>query len=148
MAWSFLLSLSLASSTAVPDLLVCRGSTVGEVPTGRSSAVVSDRYGNRAVGSSVDTEVRQIDGVVQLRLNGDDPRANMPRIFAPEISSSQGGWYRIKSLQITDDQITGKVVFNFLNSSKFAIDRRTGVLTSEGGFQAMCEEADTTQRKF
>jgi len=148
MVWSAFILMAAATVQPMPELLACKGSTVGAVATGSTSAVVRDSYGNVVTGNSVDTEVRQIDGVIQLRLNGDDPRANMPRIFAPEISSSKGGWYRIKDLEITDDFVRGKVVFNFLTSSRFEIDRRTGILTSENGFQAVCEAVEVSERKF
>lgn len=138
----------LLQTLAVPDLLLCRGSAVGEVATGRSSAVVTDSFGNSAVGNSVDTEVREIDAVIQLKLNGSDPRVNIPRILAPDIASSKAGWYRVKDLEISDEYIKGKVVFNFISSSRFEIDRRTGVLTSTGGFQGMCEAAEINERKF
>ena len=141
----------LAFSTqaaSIPDLLICQGSTVGSMETGGTSAVVTDSDGNILTGRSVDTEVRAINAVIQLRLNGDDPRVNLPRFFAPQVASSKGGWYRVKDLEVSDDFIRGKVVFNFMQSSRFEIDRRTGILTSEKGFQASCEAADVSERKF
>ncbi|TRD10911.1 hypothetical protein FGU71_02910 [Erythrobacter insulae] len=144
---SAILAISIHSGS-VPDLLVCRASSVASVETGGSSAVVTDSDGSVLTGRSVDTEVREISAVIQLRLNGDDPRVNLPRFLAPQVASSKGGWYRVKDLEMKDDFIRGKVVFNFMQSSRFEIDRRTGILTSGNGFLASCEVADVSERKF
>ena len=132
----------------VPELLVCRGSAVGQIPDGQDSVVLTDNSGNVVTGSSRSTRTAQVDMTVQFRLQGDDPRANLPRIAAPQIASSKGGWYRVKDLEVSDTHIRGKVVFNVFNSSRFEIDRRTAILTSEAGFQGSCEAVTIGKNAF
>jgi hypothetical protein len=137
-----------AQSGALPELLACRGSTIGSMATGSQSTVVQDSTGKVVTGRSVDSEVREIGAVMQFRLNGDDPRANIPRILAPETAVSKGGWYRVRELQISEDFVRGRMIYNLFESSRFEIDRRTGILTTTDGFQGDCEAVDVNQRKF
>ena len=149
MVWqAALMLLATQEAAPLPDLLICNGSTVAPVTTGSTNAVVTDNRGNIITGRATDSEVREVRATVQFRLNGDDPRMNLPRALQPELASSKGGWFRIKDLVVTDDFVRGKVVLNFLSSTRFEIDRRTGILTSEGGFQGACQSVDTTDRKF
>ena len=137
-----------ASAQDAPELLICRGTSVGPVRDGSDSTIITDNLGNQLFGTSSSKRTRELDMVVQLRLAGDDPRINLPRIAAPQIASSKGGWYRIKDLEVSRDFIRGKAVFNVFNSSRFEIDRRTGILTSEAGFQGKCEAVATDAYAF
>ena len=143
-----MLMAAAAQSGGLPELLACRGSSVGSMATGSSSTVVTDSTGRVVTGRSVDSEVREIGAVMQFRLNGEDPRANIPRIFAPETAVSKGGWYRVRDLQITEDFVRGRMIFNLMQSSRFEIDRRTGILTTTDGFQGECQAVDVNARKF
>lgn len=143
-----LMMVTNAQATDLPDLLACRGSSVGSVATGSSSTIVKDSDGRVVTGQSVDSEVREIGAVIQFRLNGEDPRVNLPRIFAPETAVSKGGWYRVRDLQITEDFVRGRMIFNLMQSARFDIDRRTGIVTTTDGFQGECQAVEVNQRKF
>ena len=132
----------------VPDLLICHGSSIGEVPDGGSDAVVTDNYGNVITGRQRNVRTAELNFTVQLRLRGAAPRINLPRFAAPDIASSRGGWFRVKNLEIERDYIRGKAVFNFLSASRFEVDRRTGIMTTENGYRGLCEAGDTENRAF
>lgn len=139
----------LAVATTPPDMLIiCDGSAVAMAPESTTTMGVTDNQGYSATGSAVTSSPATLAFTAQLRIEGGEARMNLPAFAGPEISSSKGGWYRVKGLSVDDRRITGKVVWNFLSSSSFEIDRRTGTMTSSGGFQGQCHAADLEQRAF
>lgn len=51
-------------------------------------------------------------------------------------------WQEAEQVLITDDQITGKLRTSVISKSKFTIDRRSGVMTSSGGFTGVCRKVE------
>lgn len=141
--------LLLAAETAtLPDMhLICDGQSAANMASS-STANVTDNEGYSVNGIATTSRPTVIAMSLQFRVVDGVAEMNLPRIAAPQISSSKGGWYQVKDLKVTDDQITGKVRFNFVNSSSFRIDRTTGILTSAGGFQGTCAKVDRAERKF
>ena len=149
MTVAILLAAATSAMTTPPDmLLVCEGSTLAMAPESQTSMGVVDNEGYAATGSAVTSTRADVAFTAQLRIEDGEARMNLPTFVAPEVNSSKGGWYRVKSLVVDDKRITGKVVLNFLSSSSFEIDRRTGRMTSAGGFQAQCRAVDLTERAF
>lgn len=147
------LTLALTAAPALaktpPDmLLVCDGSTLAMAPDSQTTMGVVDNEGYAATGSAVTSSRADVPFTAQLRIESGEARMSLPAFVAPEISSSKGGWYKVKALVIDDRRITGKVVFNFISSSSFEIDRRTGTMTSAGGFHAQCRAVDLSERAF
>jgi hypothetical protein len=129
-------------------LLICDGSTFTVAPTSQTNAFVADNRGNMVTGSATSTAPANVGFQVQLRIIGNDAEMHLPAAAAPRISAKNGGWRKVKELQITENQISGKVRTDWFDSSSFRIDRRTGSITSEGGFSGTCRKQDLQQRAF
>lgn len=131
-----LLALTLAAAT--PNmLLVCEGATVAEVAESTTTAAVLDNRGNTAVGRAVTSSPQAIPFAVRFEIEDGEPTLALP-----------DRRYKVRDLSITDRRITGKVRYNFLSSSRFEIDRVTGTMSSENGFQGRCKPVDTAARAF
>jgi len=143
--------LLLAAETAtLPDIhLICSGQTAANIASETTTANVTDNRGYAASGSATTSRPTAVSMAVQFRIIDGKAEANVPRFAVPALSGGgKGGWYPVKDVKFTDDQITGKVRYNFMDSSTFTIDRTTGILTSSGGFQALCTKVDRAERKF
>lgn len=129
-------------------LLVCDGSTFTVAPTSQTNALVTDNSGYMASGSVTSSRPTSVGFQVRLRIIGGDAEMNIPAIAAPTISTGNGGWYKVKDLKIGENEISGKIKMNWFNSSIFRIDRRTGQITSEGGFSGTCRKENLEKRAF
>jgi hypothetical protein len=140
-------SLFLTAATADLDLhLLCSGGTSVQVPESVTSAQASDSWGNRASGSSVTSRPDFVSFDVQFHLVGGVARMVVPPFVLPPVNSAKGGVLAVKNLSVGDTHISGKVNFNFLNSTSFTIDRTTGVMTTSNGFQGECNPMSATRR--
>jgi cytoskeletal protein RodZ len=129
-------------------LLVCDGSTFTVVPTSQTNALVTDSHGNMVVGSATSSAPANVGFQVQLRIIGEKAEMNVPAIAAPAIKGGNSGWYKVKNLVVGEHEITGKVSFNFIASSNFRVDRRTGKMTTKAGFSGTCRKEDLQKRAF
>lgn len=144
-----ILFLIAAEVATLPDLhLICEGQTAANLASETTTATLSDNEGYSASGMATTSRPTVVQMTVQFRVKDGKAEMNMPRMAAPLMSSSKEGWYAVKDVKFTDDQISGKVKFNFLASSSFRIDRSTGVMTSSGGFQGQCTKVERAERKF
>jgi hypothetical protein len=128
--------------------LVCHGRSFGNVETSQTTAAVSTNTGFSGSGASSTARRGEVSMAVQFRIEDGEARMNLPASALPEIHGGKNGWLKVTKLEVTADRISGKVKFNFLNSSEFEIDRRTGIMTSEAGFQGDCEKLDLNARAF
>lgn len=69
---------------------------------------------------------------VNLWIEGDEGRLRMPRTMLPPIRGGDDGWFKIKDLKVTADEITGSIAVNFINNPKMIMDRRTGLVRISG----------------
>lgn len=141
----------LAAEAAQPVeemLLVCEGSTLTNLTTATTTARLADNQGYAVDGRASTSEPRSVDYTVHLRIRGSAAEMTVPALVMPEFNSSKSGWLPVKQLVISENEITGRVRYNFLSSSTFRIDRRTGDITSSGGFRGKCRKQDLTQRAF
>lgn len=129
-------------------LLVCDGSTFTVAPTSQSNASVTDNQGYMVSGTATATAPINLEFQVRLRIVGSDAEMSMPPIAAPTINSGNGWWYKVKDLKISENEISGKIKMNWFISSSFRIDRRTGSISSEGGFSGICWKEDLQKRAF
>ncbi|WP_158010788.1 hypothetical protein [Tardibacter chloracetimidivorans] len=127
--------------------LICLGNGSKAVSSSSSS---SSSYGESASSSTTRTQfndqvnVQIIDGSGLIRI----PRPMLPQIY----SGSSDGWWEIRNLAISTDEITGNVSFNFMNKPRVRIDRTTGHISINGTahFSGVCEAYDpeTAPKKF
>lgn len=146
---ALMLSLMFAAQAAVSDLsLTCRGSVLGAVPVETTSVSAVTSTGGRAVGSGVRSEVVSRDVDLSFRIEQGQAKLRLPSALLPQIRSGNAGWFKVSNLTVTENEISGRVAINFLSRPTFRIDRRTGEISSSGGFHGVCAADDLTQRKF
>lgn len=123
--FSALLLMLAQSPVTIPELmLACDGSSmVGGWPISR------ERYQR------------------QMRVQLHIIRGNAD-IFIPMLGDQEAGWLPVKDLYVTEAQITGTVKTSAFTTSKFRIDRTTGIMTTEGGFTGTCTKVDPEQHAF
>lgn len=124
--------------------LVCEGST----STSHTTAFVMDGQGHMALGSATSTNSARVMHTIRIHIVGDMAEVHIPTSLAPQISSKNGGWRKVSQLQINSNEIIGKVQVDWLDSTTFRIDRRTGSITSAGGFSGTCRKEDLQKRVF
>ena len=77
----------------------------------------------------------------------------MPRSMLPPIRGGEDGWFKIKSIEVSDREIIGSVAVNALNNPKLRVDRYTGAISisgKAGDFSGRCQKYDpaTERRAF
>jgi len=127
-------------------LLSCAGASSGVAATSSSSAVVYDNQGRQVTARGSTIEPVTIYGTVEIKLFDGIAEVLVPSQF----TGGSGGtkWRKVKNLVVTETEITGKVGLGLLSSTTFRVDRRTGSLTSNGGFRGQCIKVDESQRAF
>lgn len=90
---------------------------------------------------------------VALWIEGEDGKLRMPRAMLPAIRGGENGWFKLKSIVVTDREITASVAVNALNNPKMRLDRTTGSISlsgKAGDYSGGCEkyDPDSTKRKF
>lgn len=64
------------------------------------------------------------------------------RILPPARGGDSFGWWNIRNLKITEDEVRGNVRMNLINKPSIRLDRRTNELTfkgSAGSFRGKCQ---------
>lgn len=132
--------------------LVCLGA--GSANRASSSSVyVQNNNGGSAWGNAVGNRSVPFDDQVNVNIQGDESRIRMPRAMLPPIRGGEGGWFKLKALKISENEITGSVAVNAINNPKLRIDRLTGAISvsgKAGDYAGRCEPYDpaTMQRAF
>lgn len=100
--------------------------------SGSSSATI---YGQRS---------QEFADQVRLFIEGGEGRLRMPRTMLPVIRGGENGWFKLKNIKYTDQEITASVAVNPLNNPKLRIDRYTGAISisgKAGDYAGRCERA-------
>lgn len=152
-AAALILSLSLASTAHAEQLdLQCIGG--GSANQSRTkTAQFGNSYSETAWGTMQSREAVGFSDQADFRLAQGTAQIRMPRSMLPPIHGGDDGWMNVKSLQVSDSEITGSVSVNPINRPKLRIDRRTGILTingKAGSYTVECRAYDprSTQRRF
>lgn len=144
-----MLTLVFAAQAAISDLsLTCRGSVLGAVPVETTSVSAVGNNGARAVGSGVRSEVVSQNVDLSFRIEQGQAKLRLPSALLPQLRGGNAGWFKVSNLVVSENEISGRVAINFLSRPTFRIDRRTGEISSSGGFHGLCAADDLTQRKF
>ena len=139
---------SAAPATAQELSLICEGSMRGMFRDRAAGGVVVDDRGNMASASGSTSQFRDIPTAAQFQMRDSEARLNLPQPPTCAICVGEKGWRDVKDLEITDDRIAGKITYGLFSGTRFEIDRRTGIMTSENGFSGSCEAQDLSERKF
>jgi hypothetical protein len=138
-----------ASEPAALELsLLCRGTGQMVAPVQTTTVQGADNLGYGVSANATTSAVVAYDTTAGFRLQNGTATMRIPGMFLPQMHGGQAGWFKVKNLQVSEREITGKVSINFMNSSTFRIDRTSGQLSTSGGFTADCEPEDLTKRRF
>lgn len=144
--------IAIAQESAQRFDLVCLGAGAANR---RSTATVSawDSYGGFGSANVVGNRSVPFDDQVNLSIEGGEGRIRMPRAMLPILRGGENGWFRIRSIEIGEDEITGSVSVNPLNNPKLRIDRLTGAISisgKAGDYTGVCHKYDpeTVERAF
>ena len=112
-----------------------------------------DSYGGYGSANVVGNRSVPFDDQVNLWIEGDEGRIRMPRAMLPLIRGGEDGWFKIKSIEKGENEITGSVAVNILNNPKLRIDRITGAISisgKAGDYSGRCQRYDpeTVERAF
>lgn len=150
---AFLLPLQAHAQEAGNRLnLVCSGSGAANKSV-NTYGQAWDSDGNSA-GAMV-TQQRSVgfEDQLQLWIEGDSGKARLPRAMLPPIRGGEGGWFEVKNIRISENEITGTVNVNVINHPKLVLDRLTGTVSlagKAGQFNGQCQKFDpaTVKRAF
>lgn len=120
--------------------LVCVGGG-SAIKNDSRSAYVTDGWGNAASGTIYGTRRVGFDDEVSLWIEGDEGRIRMPSIMLPIFRGGEAGWFKLKSIKLTDREIIGSISVNPINNPKLRIDRYTGAISiagKAGNFTGRC----------
>lgn len=132
--------------------LVCDGG--GAANRGTSTFAQGwDNNGNNAGAIINGQRSVGFEDQLQLWIEGTEGKARLPRIMLPVLRGGEGGWFDIKSVKISENEITGTVGVNFVNHPKLVLDRLTGTISlsgKAGQFNGRCRKFDpaNTERAF
>lgn len=132
--------------------LVCLGAGAANRQT--NSTVNSwNSNGNFGTANVVGNRSVPFDDQVNLWIENGEGRIRMPRAMLPAIRGGEDGWFRIKSVEIADNEIRGSISVNPINNPKLRIDRITGAISisgKAGDYSGRCQRYDpeTVQRAF
>lgn len=153
----FAVSLCFAASVQAQESgnrlnLICGGQGAANKTT-TSNVRAWGNDGSQAGATVNSTQSVNFGGEVALWIEGTDGRIRVPEAMLPKIRGGEKGWFRLKSIIVTENEITASVVVNFLNSPKLRLDRMSGAISlsgSAGDFGGNCLkfDPDAVERKF
>lgn len=129
--------------------LVCVGGG-SAIKDDSRSGYVTDGWGNFASGTVYGTRRVGFDDEVSLWIEGDEGRIRMPSIMLPLFRGGEDGWFKLKSIKITEREILGSIAVNLINNPKLRIDRYTGAISiagKAGNFTGRCAEFAPAHRQ-
>lgn len=152
MIFAFALALAAQSGEPLNLHLICEGAGSQEKRTS-NSAYGWDNQGNSATVTANGSRTVGFDDQVRIDLAGTGGRIRVPQAMLPPIRGGKDGWFELRDVEATADDIRAVATINFLNKIKLRIDRLTGTasFTVKGGqFSGRCTPYDpgTAQRAF
>jgi len=153
---ALLLAALAVPASAEPPTSRIELACLGGGAANKASMATADGWnssGDYAQAQVLGTRSVGFEDQVNLWIDGSEGSIRMPRTMLPPIRGGENGWFKIKSVQVTDREITGSVAINPLNSPKLRIDRYTGNISisgKAGDFTGHCQRYDpaTQQRAF
>jgi hypothetical protein len=146
--------LAITASVAHAETLhlICMGEGAANKVT-ETNAYAGNSDGGTAWATVTGSRSQAFADQVNVEIDGPSGRIRMPRVMLPPIHGGKDGWMEIEKLVVNDQEITGSVGVNFMNSPKLRIDRVTGILSmagKAGSFTGQCHpyDPDKVQRAF
>jgi hypothetical protein len=93
-------------------------------------------FGKRDVG---------FEDQVSLWFEGETGSLRMPRSMLPNIRGGKDGWFELRNVEYSDQEITATIAVSILNKPKLRLDRYTGTVSisgKSGDYTGRCEKFD------
>lgn len=125
--------LLIQSEAALPDRLnlACNGGGYAN-QFDQSTAQAWNNQGDSATVTMQSRRAQGFEDEVQLWIEGDEGRIRMPRSMLPLLRGGDNGWFRVTSVEVTENEIRGTVRVNLINNPKLRLDRLTGSISISG----------------
>ncbi|MFN6486623.1 MULTISPECIES: hypothetical protein [unclassified Nostoc] len=125
--------------------LICYGE--GRKPSleSRNSYEWNSRRHRYELQNRVESSTNEFDSEVQVEIRNMQGKIHLTGKLIPPINSGgTNGWWNLKDLRVTPEQITGKYQVNGLNHPRVEIDRRSGRIAINGieHFRGTCDSGD------
>ncbi len=106
-------------------------------PMGSKAPLSLTCYGDgeiRQVGGSGTTDTRKptYHGHVELRLFDGNDRIQLPPGFRPGTNPRDDGWYKVKNLKMSEDDVIGNAAVSFIDKPFFRVALVSGRLDISG----------------
>jgi hypothetical protein len=142
---------STAPAVNTVNLVCIGGGAANRVANSNIFATNSD--GDSAWGTVTSQRSVGFEDQVTLEIDGDAGRIRMPRSMLPAIRGGKDGWFEVRHVKWSENEVTGTIQVNVLNSPKLRLDRLQGMIAingKAGDFSGRCETFDpaAVQRKF
>lgn len=130
--------------------LVCYGEGTKPVTETHSGYQWNDDTHKYDYSTRVESNTAHVNTAVTVSLHDGSGRVHLPKQLIPPLHSGDDeGWWNLDKLSVGHDDIRATFRVNALNKPTLHIDRRSGMITIDGGFQfeGRCE-ADEGHRRF
>lgn len=148
-ALSLALVIAPLQSDARLDLVCGGGGSANKSDT--SFGRIQDDAGGSATATVTRRRTEGFDAQVDVWVEGATGKIRLPRSMLPPVHGGDDGWFNLKNVRTTDQEITASATVNFMNSPKIYIDRRTGVISIDGKaghYTGQCQRVDPNARRF
>lgn len=82
--------------------------------------------------STPETRKTRYHGYVELRLFDGNDRIQLPQGFRSTANSHDDGWYKVKNLKASDDDIIGNAIISFIDKPFFRAELFSGRIDISG----------------
>lgn len=149
--------LALAASASAQDAgnrlnLICAGGGYAN-KIDQSTARAWNNNGDSATATVQSPSRVGFEDQAQVWIEGEEGRVRMPPSMLPPIRGGEDGWFKLSSIEITENEIRATVKVNPLNNPKLRLDRLTGAISlsgKAGNYAGQCQKFDpaAVQRRF
>jgi hypothetical protein len=125
--------------------LICRGSGIATKSESANINTYDPKTKKYITSTAQSSSKEPFSGIAVVEISGHMGRIKLPQAMVPPLNTQDDGWFKIKELLVSDDEIAGSIKVNFLNNKSMRIDRHSGLMTIEGGgsnFSGQCEAVD------
>jgi hypothetical protein len=132
--------------------LICAGGGYAN-KVDQSTAQAWNNYGDSATATIQSPSRVGFEDQAQVWIEGEEGRIRMPPSMLPPIRGGEDGWFKLSSIEITENEIRATVKVNPLNNPKLRLDRLTGAVSlsgNAGNYAGQCQKYDpaVVQRRF
>jgi hypothetical protein len=143
---------ALAAAAPLDLHLVCTGGGTQSKPNS-TSLYATNGNGDYSSATINGSSTADFADTVRIDITGQTGRIRVPQMMMPPIHGGKAGWFDLRKISATGDEIDAVATINFLNKVKLRLDRLTGDATFtvlHGQFAGHCVPFDpaTAPRAF